>query len=45
MPEMNGIQVLEYLQKNTPQTGAIMLSTLTHEGGGDDHESAGTGRF
>jgi two-component system chemotaxis response regulator CheB len=33
MPEMNGIQVLEYLQKKSPRTGAIMLSTLTHEGG------------
>ena len=33
MPEMNGIQVLEHLQKQAPHIGAIMLSTLTHEGG------------
>jgi two-component system chemotaxis response regulator CheB len=33
MPEMNGIQVLEYLQAHAPHVGAIMLSTLTQEGG------------
>jgi two-component system chemotaxis response regulator CheB len=33
MPEMNGIQVLEHIQRQAPQIGAIMLSTLTHEGG------------
>lgn len=33
MPEMNGIEVLEELQKNHPDVGAIMLSTLTTEGG------------
>lgn len=33
MPEMNGIEVLEHLHRNAPQIGAIMLSTLTHEGG------------
>ncbi len=33
MPEMNGLQVLEKLQAETPPVGAIMLSTLTTEGG------------
>ncbi|MDH4317297.1 MAG: chemotaxis response regulator protein-glutamate methylesterase [Desulfobulbaceae bacterium] len=33
MPEMNGIEVLEELQKNTPEVSAIMVSTLTSEGG------------
>ena len=32
MPEMNGIEVLEELQKNYPGIGVIMLSTLTAEG-------------
>ncbi|MGD9950182.1 MAG: chemotaxis response regulator protein-glutamate methylesterase [Desulfobulbus sp.] len=33
MPEMNGLEVLQYLQQNAPQTSAIMVSTLTSEGG------------
>ena len=33
MPEMNGIQVLQHLRKEAPDTGAIMLSTLTQAGG------------
>lgn len=33
MPEMNGIEVLDHIQRHCPQIGAIMLSTLTHEGG------------
>jgi two-component system chemotaxis response regulator CheB len=33
MPEMNGLEVLDQLQKESPQTGAVMLSTLTQEGG------------
>jgi two-component system chemotaxis response regulator CheB len=32
MPEMNGLEVLEQLQKNHPGVGAVMLSTLTAEG-------------
>lgn len=32
MPEMNGLEVLEQLQKQHPNVGAIMLSTLTAEG-------------
>jgi len=33
MPEMNGLQVLEQLRKQDSEVGAIMLSTLTMEGG------------
>nr|WP_321467902.1 chemotaxis response regulator protein-glutamate methylesterase [uncultured Desulfobulbus sp.] len=33
MPEMNGLEVLQYLQLNAPQVSAIMVSTLTSEGG------------
>lgn len=33
MPQMNGLQVLEELHQSAPEVGAIMLSTLTHEGG------------
>jgi two-component system chemotaxis response regulator CheB len=33
MPVMNGIEVLGELQKNFPNTGAIMVSTLTTDGG------------
>lgn len=33
MPEMNGIEVLDHLQRHCPHVGAIMLSTLTQEGG------------
>ena len=33
MPEINGIEVLQYLQQHAPQVSAIMVSTLTSEGG------------
>lgn len=33
MPEMNGLEVLQHLQSEAPQVGAIMLSTLTQQGG------------
>ncbi len=33
MPEMNGLEVLEQIQEKAPDVGAIVLSTLTHEGG------------
>ncbi len=33
MPEMNGIEVLEHLHKEAPGVSAIMVSTLTSEGG------------
>lgn len=33
MPEMNGLEVLEQIQKISPATGTVMLSTLTTTGG------------
>ncbi|WDN88161.1 two-component system, chemotaxis family, protein-glutamate methylesterase/glutaminase [Desulfosarcina sp. BuS5] len=33
MPEVNGLEVLKYLQESAPGTGAVMLSTLTSKGG------------
>ena len=33
MPEMNGLETLEAMQREAPGVGAIMLSTLTQEGG------------
>ncbi len=33
MPEMSGLELLERLHSETPDVGAIMLSTLTREGG------------
>ena len=32
MPEMNGLEVLEYIMEKDLDVGAVMLSTLTHEG-------------
>jgi len=33
MPELSGIEVLQRLQAEAPEVGAIMLSTLTQQGG------------
>ena len=33
MPEMSGLELLERLQTEAPDVGAIMVSTLTREGG------------
>jgi len=33
MPEMNGLEVLAHLRNESPNVGAIVLSTLTREGG------------
>ncbi len=33
MPEMSGLELLERMQTDAPDVGAIMLSTLTQEGG------------
>lgn len=33
MPEMNGLELLEHLQTDAPDVGAVMLSTLTQKGG------------
>ena len=32
MPEMNGIEVLEWMQENAPDVGAIVLSSFTKKG-------------
>jgi len=45
MPEMNGIEVLDHLRKHAPQTAAIMLSTLTHEGGAMTMKALELGAF
>lgn len=33
MPEMSGLELLERMQTEAPDVGAVMLSTLTHKGG------------
>jgi two-component system chemotaxis response regulator CheB len=33
MPEMSGLELLKQLPRYAPDTGVVMLSTLTHEGG------------
>ena len=45
MPEMNGIEVLQHVQQNVPQTGVIMLSTLTQEGGAMTMKALELGAF
>ncbi len=45
MPEMNGIQVLEHIQKNALPIGTIMLSTLTREGGAMTMKALELGAF
>jgi two-component system chemotaxis response regulator CheB len=45
MPEMNGIEVLDHLQQHAPHIGAIMLSTLTHEGGAMTMKALELGAF
>lgn len=45
MPEMNGIQVLDHLARHAPHIGAIMLSTLTREGGAMTMKALERGAF
>lgn len=45
MPEMNGLQVLEELKCIAPDVGAVMLSTLTHEGGAMTMRALDLGAF
>ena len=45
MPEMNGIEVLDHIQQHAPQIGAIMLSTLTQEGGAMTMKALELGAF
>ncbi len=45
MPEMNGLQVLEQLRTEAPHVGAIMLSTLTQQGGAMTMQALELGAF
>ena len=45
MPEMNGLEVLDHIQQHAPHIGAIMLSTLTHEGGAMTMKALELGAF
>jgi two-component system chemotaxis response regulator CheB len=45
MPEMNGLEVLDHIQHHAPHIGAIMLSTLTQEGGAMTMKALELGAF
>lgn len=45
MPEMDGIQTLKEMSKVAPEVGAIMLSSLTHEGGAMTMQALELGAF
>jgi len=45
MPEMNGLEVLEYMKTESPDVGAIMLSSLTRQGGKMTMKALGLGAF
>jgi two-component system chemotaxis response regulator CheB len=45
MPEMNGLEVLEFIKDKGIDVGAIMLSTLTHEGGEMTKKALDLGAF
>ena len=45
MPEMNGLEVLEYIKDKGLNVGAVMLSTLTHEGGEMSMKALDLGAF
>ncbi len=45
MPEMNGIEVLGHIRRHAPHIGAIMLSTLTQEGGAMTMKALELGAF
>ena len=45
MPEVNGLEVLKYLQESAPDTGAVMLSTLTSKGGDMTMQALELGAF
>jgi len=45
MPEMNGLEVLDHIQRHAPHIGAIMLSTLTQEGGAMTMKALELGAF
>jgi two-component system, chemotaxis family, protein-glutamate methylesterase/glutaminase len=45
MPEMSGLELLERMQTEAPNVGAIMLSTLTQEGGAMTMRALDLGAF
>ena len=45
MPEMDGIEVLEHIRSRSLDVGAIMLSSLSQEGGKMTMKALGTGAF
>ena len=45
MPEVNGLEVLEYLRESASDTGAVMLSTLTSKGGDMTMQALELGAF
>jgi two-component system chemotaxis response regulator CheB len=45
MPEMSGLEVLDHIQQHAPHIGAIMLSTLTQEGGAMTMKALELGAF
>ena len=45
MPEMSGLELLERMRTEAPDIGAVMLSTLTHEGGAMTMKALELGAF
>jgi len=45
MPEMNGLEVLEWVGENAPDVGAIVLSSFTQEGGAMTVKALNLGAF
>ncbi len=45
MPEMNGLEVLEWMRQNTPDVGAIVLSNFTQRGGEMTAKALSLGAF
>jgi two-component system, chemotaxis family, protein-glutamate methylesterase/glutaminase len=45
MPEMNGLEVLDHIRADSPDIGAIMLSTLTQKGGDMTMQALELGAF
>lgn len=45
MPEMSGLELLEHMQSEAPDVGAVMLSTLTQEGGAMTMQALELGAF
>ncbi|MEE4359534.1 MAG: chemotaxis response regulator protein-glutamate methylesterase [Desulfococcaceae bacterium] len=45
MPEMNGLEVLEWMRENAPDVGAIVFSSFTHKGGDMTVKALNLGAF